>query len=358
MKMPTTSVDTDDGDYIALDDADPDDVADSERWPNERVIGAYLHQKKKHNAQNTYEARRTQLRRLHAWLDERGEHISDVTPSRVQAFIDDHADAGYRASSAQAAGEGVADFFSTLRDDFGVDVSEHNSGGDPTDVTLSELDATSGQSIAEASSGKQRSYVTKEGKDQLLDNVPDPVTRNKVLVQLMWETGFRRSTMARIEVDDIDRGEQVVEAYSPKVDKSVTATYSDAVASQLDLYLDLYRGGYLAADTSDRLFLGEKGPLTPERVGMIVREAAEKAGIQEVVAQDVAGRERHRVTAHKLRHGLAHHLLHQQDVDIETVRAQLGHSDISITQTYVKQEESERLQTMRDEGPAGRTEPL
>ncbi len=358
MKMPTTSVDAESGDYITLDDATPEDVSDPEQWPNKRVIGAYLHQKKKHNAQNTYEARRTQLRRFHAWLDGRGEHISDMTPSRVRAFINKHAEAGYRPSSAQAAGEGVADFFSTLRDDFGVDVSDYNSGGDPTDVTLSELDATSGQSIAESHAGKQRSYVTKQEKDQLLDAVPDPVTRNKILVQLMFETGFRRSTMAQIEVDDLDRGEQVVEAYSPKVDKSVTATYSDAVASKLDLYLDLYRDGNLSADHSDRLFVSHRGPLTPERVGMIVREAAENAGIQEVVATDVGGRDRHRVTAHKLRHGLAHHLLHEQDIDIETVRAQLGHSDISITQTYVKQEESERLQTMRDEGPAGRTDPL
>lgn len=355
--MPTTGVDADDGDYITLDDADSDAVCDPQKWPNARIIGSYLHQKRESNARNTYEARRTQLRRFHAWLENRDEHITDATPTRIRAFINAHAEAGYRASTAQAAGEGVQDFFSTLRDQFGVDVGEY-SGSDPTEVTLSQLDATQGQSITEEYDGKQRAYITKQEKEELLDHVPAPETRNKVLIQLLWETGFRRSTVADMTVDDLDRDRQVVEAYSPKSDKSVTATYSDAVAAKLDVYIDLYRGGNLCADNSDRLFLGHKSPLSPEGIGMVVRNAAENAGIQDTVAQDAIGRDRYRVTAHKLRHGLAHYLLHDREMDIETVRDQLGHSDISITQVYVKQDESQRLDKMREHGPASRTDPL
>jgi integrase/recombinase XerD len=357
MTMPTTDVDADDGDFIELDDASPEQVADPDSWPNERIIGAYLHQKRESNARNTYETRRTQLRRFHAWLKSRDDHVTDMTPIRTRAFVNAHADAGYRASTAQAAGEGVTDFFNTLRDNFGIEVADH-SGADPTDVTLSDLDATQGQSITESHEGKKRSYVTKNEKEQLLDHVPDPVTRNKILIQLLWETGFRRSTVAQLTVDDIDRGRQVVETTSPKVGKSVSATYSDALADLLDLYLNWHRGANLCADHSDRLFLGYRSPLSAEGVGMVVRNAAENAGIQEVVAQDASGRDRHRVTAHKLRHGLAHHLLHEQEMDIETVRDQLGHADISTTQIYVKQDDSERFDKMRESGPASRTESL
>jgi integrase/recombinase XerD len=357
MTMPTTDVDATSGDFIELDDASPEQVADPQKWPNERIIGSYLHQKRESNARNTYETRRTQLRRFHAWLKSRGDHVTDMTPVRTRAFVNAHADAGYRASTAQAAGEGVTDFFNTLADNFGIDVADH-SGADPTDVTLSDLDATQGQSITESHEGKKRSYVTKDEKEQLLDHVPDPVTRNKVLVQVLWETGFRRSTVAQLTVDDIDRERQVVETTSPKVGKSVSATYSDALADLLDLYLDLYRGANLCADHSDRLFLGYRSPLSAEGVGMVVRNAAENAGIQEVVAQDASGRDRHRVTAHKLRHGLAHHLLHDKNMNIETVRDQLGHADISTTQIYVKQDDSERFDKMREHGPAARTDSL
>ncbi len=355
--MPTTEVDADDGDFIRLDDADPDDVADPQKWPNERIIGAYLHQKRDSTARNTYETKRTHLRRFHAWLNERGEHVTDMTPMRIRVFVNAHADAGYRASTAEVTGRGVLDFFRTLRDDFGVDVAEY-SGADPTGVTISELDATNGQSLTEEYDGKKRSYISKEEKDQLLDNAPAPATRNKIMIQLMWESGFRRSTVAETKVQDVDQERQVIEAYAPKVDKSVTTAYSDAVAAKLDLYLNMDRGANRYADTSDRLFLGREGPISPERIGMIVRDAAENAGIQEVISQDASGRDRYRVTAHKLRHGLAHHMLHKQEMDIETVRDQLGHSDISITQVYVEQEESARLDKMRESGPASRTESL
>jgi len=358
--LPTTSVDHTDGDRHALSDAPPTDVADSDEWPNRRIIGAYLDQQKEDNSHNTYKSRRTQLRRFHAWLrDERDEHVTDVDSGRLKSFLEAHDSAGYRPNTVTVTGDGVKAFYGALRTDFGVDVREFINGGAPTEVKLSNLDAaTDGQSISEESSGKKRPYVTKSEKEKLLDSVPEPSIRNKLIIQLLWETGFRRSTLANVSLGDVDRDRRRITVDVPKTGNTKTVTFSTAVADLMETYVEFIRDGAYCADSSDALFLGYRNPLDVQGIGNVVREAAERAGIQSVVAHDASGRPRYRVTAHKLRHGLAHHLLHEKNFNIEEVRDQLGHSDISVTQTYVEQEEDERLAAMREKGPAGRTESL
>jgi len=366
--MNTTDVSAEDGDHIELDDTTLQEVANSDMWPNRRILGSYLSHIMSHVTEekgeglsySTYETRRGQMRRLHSWLDDRGDHITDMTSIRLESFFGDMNSHGYQPNTVAVTYDGVTQFYRTLRDKFGIDVSELNGdSGGPLAVTKKDANATGGSSMSEKGSGNTFEYVTKDEKDEMLKAVPEPDVRNKLIIQLLWETGFRRSTLANTELDGIDRDDQRITAYSPKAKEDVTTGYSDAVEDHLSMYLDLgIRSGNYAADTSDRLFLGYRGNLTGQGINLVVKEAAENAGIQEELGEDVVGRTHYRVTAHTLRHSHAHHLLIEKGWSLPEVKQSLNHSDISITQTYTEQHEDEIIERLQESGTATRTTSL
>jgi len=71
----------------------------------------------------------------------------------------------------------------------------------------------------------------------------------------------------------------------------------------------------------------------------LIKEAADEAGIQEVMYHD-AGNPRHKITAHSLRSGFAVRAL-TSGVDRRSVQKQLGHADVEQTMTYLKYRDSD-----------------
>jgi len=70
-------------------------------------------------------------------------------------------------------------------------------------------------------------------------------------------------------------------------------------------------------------------------INEIVKDAAENAGIQNVINRDALDRSRHRITAHALRHGHAVTAL-KSGIDVRTVQKHLGHTDIETTMEYLQ----------------------
>jgi len=351
MTVPTTDVDLDDGDKRATRSVD-----DATTLDNSLLIGTYLKRTKQRKSDGTYKVYRTQLRRFDAWLRSNEYHVTEVTADEVADFLYRMDDAGYAAETTLGEFKCVKDFYTVLEDVYNIDVTDYHEFHSPTELSQSDVDtAVSGPSLSEQDGGAERYFVTEEEKQQLVENVGEPVVRNRLVIELLWETGFRRSTLTNIELDDIDRDTRLLQAYSPKAGKTLSPVYSEVVADLLATYLDMgFRDGYYCADSSDKLLLGYRAPLEEGGVGDIVRDAAENAGIQAVMGHDVRGRPRYAVTPHTLRHGHAMHLLEETPMTIADVQKSLSHSDIETTEIYLQQSDERFNQKMREHGIAAR----
>jgi len=358
MPMPTTDVSHEDGDRMDLDDATPEDVRDSNEWPNRRLLGAFLDDKAR-KRENTYTSYRTRMRRLHAWLEEHDFHVLELSEVKFEQFLNDVAGADYSENTVSLTYDGVRHLFLTLDERYGVIDLDDGSTSDPTTLSKDAV-ISNPEPLSKQKQNARRLYVDKAEKEQLLEHAPDPIVRSKLTIQLLWETGFRRGTMANITIDEnsLDRENRVITAYSPKADDDVRAAYSEAVEDTLAIYLDLgVRDGFRAAATTNELLVDYNGPLDGQGINVTVKQAAENAGLQEVIGHDARDNPRYAITAHTLRHSHAMDLL-DRGFSLPEVKQSLGHKDIEVTQVYTDMLEDEHLERMKERGPASRTTSL
>ena len=148
--------------------------------------------------------------------------------------------------------------------------------------------------------------------------------RDQLLVHLAWETGGRISELLGVTRRDLDLKNRQVRLRTLKkpkdrrrrpVEQFRWIPIHDGLAADFGDYLT-------RAPAGDRLF-----PISRVRAFEIVREAAERAGLE------VAGG-RH-ISPHILRHSFAVNCLNQ-GVPINIVKELLGHASILTTMVYLR----------------------
>lgn len=199
-------------------------------------------------------------------------------------------------------------------------------------------------------------HISKDEYRKMLDACPN--LRDKVLIGLLWNCGLRASESISVKIGDIDRDEREIEVenakqmrYSNKDTRWVW--YSHSYERILRKWLD--RGGrnayHYASDSSeydddeydDRYLLVTKQAdnMAIGRVNEIVSEVAERAGIQEVMYEDAAGRPRKTISSHSLRYSYATHRIKDGDIDdsqsmpIPYLQQLMGHATLEQTRSYV-----------------------
>ncbi|MDL0138264.1 tyrosine-type recombinase/integrase [Halobacterium salinarum] len=187
-------------------------------------------------------------------------------------------------------------------------------------------------------------HLSKEEVYELAENAGPPSDRNSLLIKLMFWTGVRASEAKLIEIDDIDLEAPSIEVYSPKTDTTRTVAYpAPEINPELRDWIRNGRLRYKDADTSDRLFLGTKGPITEHRINEVVRDAADAAGHQKEERTTKDGNVRSESTSHILRHSHAMHYLNEEGKSMEDISQHLGHSTLSTTEKFYAQTTDERL---------------
>ena len=161
----------------------------------------------------------------------------------------------------------------------------------------------------------EREALSREELRQLFDAMDS--IRNLLLGFTAAETGFRNSDLRELTIEDVDFEELEIHASNPKNGRPYEAPISKDLAFELKQWIDHHRLAYTTASDSPYLFPGEQSAKLETNAGLntIVKNAAERAGIQEVIGtseihpehQTGAGtegsvRQWHRVTAHTLRH--------------------------------------------------------
>lgn len=174
-------------------------------------------------------------------------------------------------------------------------------------------------------------YLEKNEMDALL-NAPDRSTdqgkRDYAILLFLYNTGTRADEVAQLKITDLDI------AYNAKKDFSIVLIrgkgdklrrcplWHDTV-NELNSLID--RRGQ-----DENVFLSRrKEPLTRFGIHALVRRYVKK------LIPEFPSLEKKRVSPHTIRHTTATHLLHA-GVDINTIRAWLGHVSINTTNIYVE----------------------
>lgn len=153
--------------------------------------------------------------------------------------------------------------------------------------------------------------------------------RDKAILEILFSAGLRVSELCKLKREDIKLKKKagVVEfSIKGKGGKARVVFLSDRAAYWLNEYLnrriDLSPWMFVRMDkAANRSANKDEFPMTPRSIQRLVEKYARLAGIAK------------QVSPHTLRHSFATDLL-QNDADIRSVQAMLGHSSITTTQVY------------------------
>ncbi|MGC4895717.1 tyrosine recombinase XerC [Micromonospora sp. DT31] len=153
------------------------------------------------------------------------------------------------------------------------------------------------------------------------DGPPDPVvSRDRLLLELLYGTGIRISEACGLDVSDVDQARRVVRVLG-KGGRERSVPYGMPAQRALDGWLASGRPALLTPGSGRALLLGARGGrLNPTTARRIVAGWSGVAGVP-------------RVTPHGLRHSAATHLL-EGGADLRAVQELLGHSSLASTQIY------------------------
>jgi integrase/recombinase XerC len=156
---------------------------------------------------------------------------------------------------------------------------------------------------------------------RLADDGSPMGVRDVAMLELLYATGIRVGELAGLDVDDLDRGRNVVRVLG-KGRKERTVPFGHPAARSLDRWLAEGRPALAVEGAGGALFLGARGRRIDQRAvrTLVHRRIADVPG-----APDIG--------PHGLRHTAATHLL-EGGADLRSVQELLGHASLATTQLY------------------------
>jgi site-specific recombinase XerD len=145
--------------------------------------------------------------------------------------------------------------------------------------------------------------------------------RQKLVLQLIYETGLRVREITRLRVSDFDKQLRTITVYNSKGRKTRSVPYGEQLRLTLAQYCKV-RGG-VPANTLIESIKEPGNPLSRRGVQHIVREAVRRSGIKK------------RIHPHTLRHTFAVHYLNFGG-SLPDLQRLLGHEHITTTLHYLK----------------------
>lgn len=278
-------------------------------------------------AESTVNEYRKGLEMYSDWLAREGIDPLEVTVRDIKRYLGYlNGEMSYAPNTVRLKYAAVSKFYEDVVDDREMEE-------DPTE-RIDLVDYAKKTTRMEEETKEKRVWLSQEEIKALVENVPAPSLRNRLVVMMQYYTGLRRQELADIKLSDIDREEREVKVRG-KRDKINTAHWQPRMDGLLSAWLDQgYRDASPYAKESDYLFLTESSPqISGSRINDIVKIAAENAGTQEVLYEDAAGKSHHKVTSHTLRHSFAMHYL-ENGGSIEGLSKLFAHSSVTTTEIY------------------------
>lgn len=286
------------------------------------------------------------VRQWREWLaDDRDRTIWEADHVDLRQWIEQRSREGYAPTSLQQRISAVSKFYQDLKkmDENRGSALPHDAPPNPYDDLDDETkDLTKGKTKKARGVENEDDiyYTTPEDVSKLIENVRAPRGRNELLIKLLFSTGLRREELAKTKLSHIrDRDNSIhVPASKTPEPRRVWFGGSDAsyVRFPLDRWRNVDRGSVPGAGDSEYLFPTPKSEhISPVTISRMVKKAAKKAGIQEVVGEYADGRNIHKVTAHSLRHGFAVQAIYS-GIDVRSLMGLMGHRKLETTLIYLK----------------------
>ena len=190
--------------------------------------------------------------------------------------------------------------------------------------------------------GQHLHYLTPEKLQRLWEAVDD--SRDKLILKLIFELGCRVGEFARIQLKHLNFEDCAIffPAENTKTDERRTSFIPKDLMNDLKDYLK--RQG-LVTKREERikkpdayLFPGRngRGYITTRALQKMFQKYIEKAGLDEVYAEDSKGRQLHKYTIHSLRHSHVRYYTTYKKLDLASVQQQVGHKSLQTTQIYTR----------------------
>jgi integrase/recombinase XerD len=299
------------------------------------AIERYFENKLMDKSDGTKKKRLSDLRDFDGWLREKGyDDPTEIGANELDNYFREQKGMGYAPHTISTRYEtlrGMYEKLGGMMNEMEESPFEDLSRKDYVNKMEAKKDKESPENMV---------YVTRQELQKLFENVPNPKLRNKLMIRLMFQTGMRRGEVANLKIEHVNTEDREIEVYSDKTEEWRTVYYNQSLDTLIDQWLGAYRSSNPKAESSPYFFITAKGKLRDNRVNRIVKKAAENAGIQEDMYEDMSEQTRYRITAHALRHGHGVHSI-KCGIDPKSVQKHMGHKDIEQTMDYVRLVESD-----------------
>lgn len=200
----------------------------------------------------------------------------------------------------------------------------------------------------------EHTWLSREDMNLLMDALPDETDydrRNRIIFQIGFTTGLRRSEIASLKWGQIDwrksqisivgKGGKLAKVFMPDSTKGMLASWRGlalSAASPLDrdelavIPTISYRG--LGEERT--MFINWEQSVTPTTVSNVVRKSSEAVGMK--------------IAAHDMRRTFAG-IVHEQ-AGIEATSAALRHASLGTTQIYLERRQDAAYQAVKGAGIA------
>ncbi|EMS78438.1 tyrosine-type recombinase/integrase [Desulfotignum phosphitoxidans] len=160
----------------------------------------------------------------------------------------------------------------------------------------------------------------------LLDVKKGQVTgiREWLVIDILTLTGVRVSEAANLRCGDIKTGYGQIELFirNGKGSRSRTIQIPKSLKKHFNTFIKWKKDRDEPVGFDDHVFLGQRGPWTPQAVQQIVKKYLKVLGLYE-----------NGKSVHSLRHSYAVQL-YKQERDLRAVQKQLGHASSQTTEIY------------------------
>ena len=170
-----------------------------------------------------------------------------------------------------------------------------------------------------------RAILSPDEMKKLVDT-PDQQThqgyRDRVVLEVLYDTGMRRSELANLKIIDMDLKPGYVCIRNGKGDKDRVVPLSQRVCDLVQNYIAFIRCEYIKTEDPGYLILNRSGnKMVPNGIYVLVK----RIGILSKIKKNI--------TTHTIRHTCATHMV-RNGAPIRHIQEMLGHKSLETTQVY------------------------